>query len=141
MTGGTDSLDRSAGAVSTGQDAAGQGSRAGPPAAPSEGPAPERKAAELRNDAAEEERRQKLRQVGIAAVNVEEIVRQLIQVEPWQPLKQSCAALSCHASLPVQCKKDMLLPAVNHLGDHSLPTTASCIIQTCPLSRWFDRWS
>ena len=69
MAGGTDALDRSAGASSTEQDPAGQGSRAGPSAAPSEGPVPERKAAELRNDAAEEERRKKLRQVGIVAVN------------------------------------------------------------------------
>lgn len=37
--------------------------RAGQPAMPLEAPGPDRKAADLRNDAAEEERRRKLRQV------------------------------------------------------------------------------
>ena len=37
--------------------------RTGQPAMPLEAPGPDRKAADLRNDAAEEERRQKLRQV------------------------------------------------------------------------------
>lgn len=37
--------------------------RAGHPAMPLDAPGPDRKAADLRNDAAEEERRQKLRQV------------------------------------------------------------------------------
>lgn len=46
------------------QQAADEG-RAGQPAMPLESPGPDRKAADLRNDAAEEERRQKLRQVCI----------------------------------------------------------------------------
>ena len=39
--------------------------RAGQPAMPLDPPGPDRKAADLRNDAAEEERRQKLRQVHV----------------------------------------------------------------------------
>ena len=116
MTGGSDSLDRSAGAVSTGQDAAGQGSRAGPLAAPSEGPVPERKAAELRNDAAEEERRQKLRKVGIAAVKKRNELLELVHVEAnWQPLKQTCVAMECHANPLAHCQTNMSVPFVDDL--------------------------
>ena len=43
--------------------------RGGQPAMPLDPPGPDRKAADLRNDAAEEERRQKLRQVHILATH------------------------------------------------------------------------
>jgi hypothetical protein len=47
----------------TQQAAAAEAGRAGQAGVPSEAPGPDRKGADLRNDAAEEERRQKLRQV------------------------------------------------------------------------------
>ena len=54
--------EEGSGADTPTQQVADQG-RAGQPAMPLEAPGPDRKAADLRNDAAEEERRQKLRQV------------------------------------------------------------------------------
>lgn len=54
--------DEGSGADTPPQQVAEEG-RAGQPAMPLEAPGPDRKASDLRNDAAEEERRQKLRQV------------------------------------------------------------------------------
>ncbi len=62
--GDTPVMDEDTGAdTPTHQAAAEAASRAEQAAVPSEAPGPDRKGAELRNDAAEEERRQKLRQV------------------------------------------------------------------------------
>ena len=62
--GDTPVMDTDAGAdTPTHQVAAAETSRTGQAAVPSEASGPDRKGAELRNDAAEEERRQKLRQV------------------------------------------------------------------------------
>ncbi|KAL3151330.1 hypothetical protein ABBQ38_013163 [Trebouxia sp. C0009 RCD-2024] len=67
-SGDTPVMDEGASGADTPTQRAAEESRSGQPALPLEAPGPERKAADLRNDAAEEERRQKLRQVELAVM-------------------------------------------------------------------------
>lgn len=92
------------GASDTPTQRAAEEARSGQPAAPLETPGPERKASDLRNDAAEEERRQKLRQVCSCTYLYQLLGSMLVTPVTGEGPWLVCAAVPCCAVAVLPCR-------------------------------------